>query len=185
MSSMAATSVESDLRRGVAEDLSVPSEELPVNPEPEEPVTQEESVPISSSSLEIPEVDVPVTVETQPEPHLTNSISEDYVSTLEAEERHVLLSPENLEVDNVELNDDSIPLADAEPGLEVVANVEAPVLGTLELPSQAQRSVEETTEVSFTSNTGSLVDCNKIIKEGHVIEPASETECIVPNEGQF
>ena len=28
-----------------------------------------------------------------------------------------------------------------------------------------------------------LVDCNKIIKEGHIAEAASETEFIVPNEG--
>jgi hypothetical protein len=32
---------------------------------------------------------------------------------------------------------------------------------------------------------GSLVDCNKIIKEVHVVEAASETEFIVPNEGQL
>jgi hypothetical protein len=63
------------------------------------------------------------------------------------EEEHVLL-PENCEVANLELKDDIIPPTAAESGPEVVAAVVAPVLGTFEL--QAQHSVEETTEVSFT-----------------------------------
>ena len=185
VSIMPAASVESDLGRGFAENVSVPLQELPVNSEPEEPVTHEEAVPMSSSSLEIPEVDVPVTIETEPEPSSTNFTSEDKVSTLEVEERHVLLSSKNSDAANVELIDDSIPFAAAEPGPEVVEAVVAPVLGTSE--SQAQGSAEETAEVSHThiSSAGSLVDCNKFIKEFHTVEAASEAEVIVPNKGQL
>ena len=184
VSIMPAASVESDLGRGFAENVSVPLQELPVNSEPEEPVTHE-AVPISSSSLEIPEVDVPVTIETEPEPSSTNFTSEDKVSTLEVEERHVLLSSKNSDAANVELIDDSIPFAAAEPGPEVVEAVVAPVLGTSEF--QAQGSAEETAEVSHThiSSAGSLVDCNKFIKEFHTVEAASEAEVIVPNKGQL
>jgi hypothetical protein len=166
---VAAVHVESDLEQGTAENISVPSQKLPVNAEPEEPVTHDEAD-------EIPEVNVPNSVETEPEPLLTNSTSEDKV--LEVEERHVL-SPENREAANMELKDDIIPPTAAEPGPEVVA----PVLGTFEL--QAQHSVEETTEVSFTHipSAGSLVNCNKILKEVH-IEAASEPDFIVPNEGR-
>ena len=158
---MAATDAESDLGRDVTENGSVPAEGLPANPEPEEFVTHEEAIPISSTSLEIPEVDVPVATETEPEPGLTNPTSEDKVSTPGVEGRHVLPSPENLEAVNVESNDESIPLATAEPGPEVVEAVVPPVLGTFE--TQAQDSVEETTEVSFIHilSAGSLVDCNK------------------------
>ena len=180
VSIMAATSVESDLGRSVAENMSVPLQELPVNPEPEQPVTHEHAVPISSTHLEIPEVDVPVTIET--EPRSTNFTSEDTVSTFEVEEQHVL--SDNLEAANVELNDDSILLAAAEPGREVGEAVVEPVSGTFE--SQIQHSVEETAEVSFIYNSWarSLVDCNKIIKEDHIAEAvASEVEFIVPNEG--
>ena len=174
---MAAASIESDNERGAAEDMSVPSQELPVNPDPEEPVTHEEAD-------EIPEVNVPITVETAPETRSTNSTFEDKISTLEMEEQHVLLSPESREAANIELNDDIIPRAAAEPGPEVVAAVVAPVLGTFDL--QAQRSVEETTEVSFTHipSAESLVDCIKIIKEVHIVEAPSETEFIVRNEGR-
>ena len=56
--------------------MSVLSQELPVNPEPGEAVTHEEATPVSSFSLEIPEVYVPFTVETQPEPSSTNFTSE-------------------------------------------------------------------------------------------------------------
>jgi hypothetical protein len=147
VSIMAAAAVESDLGRGDAEKMSISSPELPVNAEVEEPVTHKEAVPISSTSLEIPEVIVPITAETEPESRSMDSISEDKVSTLEVEERHVLLSPESRDPANIELNDDSIPLAVAEPGPEAVEAVVAPVLGTSE--SQAQPSVEETTEVSF------------------------------------
>jgi hypothetical protein len=150
---MAAALVESDLGRGTAEDMSASSQELLVNPEPEERVTNMEAVP---------EVDVPITVETEPELHPTNSTSEDKVSTLEVEEQQALLSPESRDAPNIELNDsdDIIPLAAAEPGPEVVAAVVAPVLGTFEL--QAQHSMEETTEVSFTPipSAGSLVNCD-------------------------
>jgi hypothetical protein len=170
VSIMAAAPVESDLRRGAAENISVPSKELPVNAEPKEPVTADE----------IHEVNVPITVETEQEPLSTNSTSED--KALGVEERHVLLSPESRE--DIELNDDIIPVAAAEPGLEVVAAVAAPVLGTLAL--QAQHSVEEKTEVSFIHipSAESLVDSNKIIKEVHIVEDASEPEFIAPNEGR-
>jgi hypothetical protein len=114
-----------------------------VNPEPEEPVTHEEAVPISSPSLEIPEVDAPLTAETEPEPHSTNFISDDQVSTFEVEEQHVLVPPENPEAVNIELNDDSTPLA----ATELSPEVAAPVLETFE--SEAQHSVEES-KVSFT-----------------------------------
>jgi hypothetical protein len=83
------------------------------------------------------------------------------------EERHVL-SPENRETADMELKDIISPTA-AETGPEVVAAaVVAPVLGTFEL--QAQHSVEETTEVSFTHipSAGSLVNYNKIVKEAHI-----------------
>lgn len=143
VSIMAAASVESDLGRGVAENMSAPLQELPVNPEPEQPITHEQAVPTSSTRLEIPEVDVPVSVETEPEPSLTNLTSENRVSTLEVDEQHVL-SSDNPETANVELNDDSIPL---EPGSEVVDAVVEPELGTFE--SQTQHSPEETAEVSF------------------------------------
>ena len=179
---MAAAFVESDLGRSVAENMSVSLQEFPVNPEPEQPVTHEHAVPISSTHLEIPEVDVPVTIETEPEPRSTNFTSEDTVSTFEVEEQHVL--SDNLEAANVELNDDSILLAAAEPGREVGEAVVEPVSGTFE--SQTQHSVEETAEVSFIYNSWarSLVDCNKIIKEDHIAEAvASEVEFIVPNEG--
>ena len=184
VSTMGAGSVESDLGTGFAENVSVPLQELPLNSDPEEPVTHEETVPLSSNSLEIPEAYVPVTAETEPEPLLTDFTSEDKVSTLEMEE-HVLLSSENSDAANVELIDESIPLAAAEPGPEVVEAVVAPVLGTSE--SQAQYSVEETTEVIFThvSSAGSLVNCNKIIKDVHTVEAASEAVVIVPNEGQL
>ena len=178
VSIIAATSEESDLGRGTAENMSVPSQELLVNPEPEEPVAQE-GLPISSASLKIPEVDVPV--ETEPELRSTNFISEDKVSTLEVVERDV--SPESPEAANEELNDVSIPAAAAESGPEVVEAVVAPVLGTSD--SQVQHSVEEMTEVSFTHilSAGSLVDCNKIIKGVNIVEAASESELIV-DEGQ-
>ena len=55
-----------------------------------------------------------------------------------------MLPPESHDSANLELNDDSIRLAAAEPGPEVVA----PVLETSE--SQAQHFAKETTEVSFT-----------------------------------
>ena len=147
---MAAALVESDLGRGTAEDMSTSSQELLVNPEPEEPATHKEAVHISSIEQETPEVNVSITAETEPELHPTNSTSEDQVSPLEVEEQPELLSPESRDAANIELNDsDDIPLAAAEPGPEVVAAVVAPVLGTFEL--QAQHSLEETTEVSFTS----------------------------------
>ena len=155
VSTMAAAAVESDLGPGDAEKMSISSQELPVNPE--EPVTHEEAVP-TSISLEISEVNVPITAETEPESRSTNSISEDNVSTLEVEEEHVLLSPDSREPANIELNDDNIPFSAAEPGPEVVEAVAAPVLGTSE--SQAQHSVEETAEVIFTHifSAGSLVN---------------------------
>ena len=151
-----------------------------MNLDPEEPVTHEEAIPISSS-LEVPEVN---TVETEPEPSSTDFPSEDKVS-LEVEERDALLSPENPEAVNVEFNDDSISLAAAEPGPDVVEAVETPVLETSE--SQTRHSVEETTGVSFIHilSAGSLVNSNKIIKEVHIAEAASESESIVPNEGQL
>ena len=151
---------ESDLGREAVENISVPSQELPANAEPEESVTHEEATP---------EVNVPFTAETEPEPCSTYSTSEDKVSSLEVEEQHVLLSPESREAANIELNDDNISPAAVEPGPEVVAAVVAPALGTFEL--QAQHSVEETTEVSFTHvpSAGSLVDCNKIIKDVHIV----------------
>jgi hypothetical protein len=101
VSIMAAAPVESDLGRGAAENISVPSQELPVNAELEEPVTHEEAD-------EIPEVNVPITVETEPK-------------ALEVEERHVLLSPESRE--NIKSNDDIVPLAAAEPGPEETMEV--------------------------------------------------------------
>ena len=183
---IAAALVESDLGRGTTEDMSASSQELLVNPEPEEPVTHKEAVHISSTEHEIPEVNVPITVETEPEARSTNSTSDDKVSTLEVEEQQVLLSRESLDAANIELNED-IPAAAAEPGpeLEVVAAVVAPVLGTSEL--QAQDSVEETTEVSFIPIplAGFLVNCDKIVKEVHIVEAASEAEIIVPNEGRL
>ena len=158
---MAAALVESDLGRGTTEDMSASSQELLVIPEPEERVTHKEAVHISSTEHETPEVNVSITAETEPELHPTDSTSEDQVSTLEVEEQQVLLSPESRDAANIELNDsdDIIPLAAAEPEPEVVAAVVAPVLETFEL--QAQHSVEETTEVSFTSipSAGSLVNC--------------------------
>jgi hypothetical protein len=171
VSIMAAAPVESNPGQGTAENMSVPSQDLPVNAEAEEPVTHEEATP---------EVNVPFTVEAEPEPHSTDSTSED--KGLEVEEQNVLLSPESREAADIELKDDIIPPAAAEPGPEVVAAVVVPVLGTFEL--QAQHSVEETTEVSFAhiSSAGSLVNCNKILKEVH-IEAASEPEFIVRNEG--
>ena len=177
---MAAALVVSDLGRGTAEDMSVPSQELSVKPEPEEPVIHKEAVHISSTSQEIPEVNVPV-IEIEPESRPTNSTSEDKASTLEVEEQQV---PEGHDPANIELNDD-IPPAAAGPEPEVVAAVMAPVVGTFEL--QAQHSVEETTEVSFTPipSVGSLVNCNKIIKEVHIAEAASETEFIALNEGRL
>jgi hypothetical protein len=181
VSIMAAGALESGLGRGVAENMSVPLQELPVNPELEEPATHEEAVTVSSSSLEIPEVDVPVTVETEAEPLSTNFTSEDKVSTQE----HVL-SLENPDAANAELNNDSVPLAAAESGPEVVDAAVAPVsvLGTSE--SQEQHSAEESTEVSFINipSARSHVDCNKIIKEVHIVEAASEAGSIVPNEGR-
>jgi hypothetical protein len=150
---IAAVSVESVLQQGTAENMSVPSQELPVNPEAEEPgVTHEEATP---------GVNVPFTViEAEPEPLSMNSTSEDKVSTLEVDERNVLLSPESREAANIELNDDIISSAAAEPGPKVVAAVVAPVSGTFEL--HAQHSVEETTEVSFNHipSAGSLVNYN-------------------------
>lgn len=167
---MAAVPVESDLERGGVENILVPSQELPANAETEEPATHE-------AADEIPEVTVPISVETEREPLSTNS-----TSALEVEERHVLL-PENHEAANMELKDDIIPPTAAEPGPEVVATVVAPVLGTFEL--QAQESLEETTEVSFSHNrsAGSFVNCGKILKEVH-IEAASEPGFLVPNEGR-
>ena len=157
---MAAALVESDLGRGIAEDISGPSQELPVNPETEEPVTHKEAVHISSIGHEIPEVNVPIIVETDPEARSTDSTSEDKVYTLEVEEQ-VLLSPESHDAANIELNKDIVPAAAAEPGPEVVAAVVAPVLGTFE--PQAQHSVEETTEVSLTPIplAGFIVNCDK------------------------
>lgn len=162
---MAAVPVESDLERGGVENILVPSQELPANAETEEPATHE-------AADEIPEVTVPISVETEREPLSTNS-----TSALEVEERHVLL-PENHEAANMELKDDIIPPTAAEPGPEVVATVVAPVLGTFELQ-------EETTEVSFSHNrsAGSFVNCRKILKEVH-IEAASEPGFLVPNEGR-
>jgi hypothetical protein len=175
---MAAALIETDL---AAVDMSVPSQELPVNLESEKPVTYEEEV-LSSTGHEIPEVNVPITVEVEPELRSTNSTSEDKeVSTVEMEEQHVMVAPESRDAANIEWNNDIIPLAAAEPGPEIVAGV---VLGTFEL--QAQHSVEETTEVSFTLHSFSrisLINCNKIIKEVHIVEAASETEFIVPDEG--
>jgi hypothetical protein len=167
---MAAVHVE----HGTAENISVPSQELPVNVEPEEPVTHEEVD-------KIPEVNnVPISVETEPEFLSTNSTSEDKAHEVEELERHVL-SPENREAADMELKNDIISPTAAEPGPEVVA----PVLGTFEL--QAQHYVEKTTEVpvSFTRipSASSLVNCNKILKEVH-IEAASEPEFVVPNEGR-
>ena len=149
VSIMAAVSVESGLWQGAA-DMSVPSQELAVNSELEEPVTHEEAD-------EIPEVNDPISAETETEPFSTNSISDDKVSTLEVEEQqHVLLSPESHEAAYIELNDD-IPLAAADPGPEVVAAVVAPVLGTFELQPQ------HSTEVSFIYilSAGSLFDCKQ------------------------
>jgi hypothetical protein len=147
---MAAVPVESDLEQRTAENMSIPSQEPPVNAEAEEPVTHVEATP---------EVNVPFTVEAEPEPLSTNSTSED--KGLEVEEQDVLLSPESRDAANIELNDDIIPLAAAESGPEFVAAVVAPVLGTYEL--HAQHSVEETMEVSFIHipSAGSLVDCIK------------------------
>ena len=175
-----AAAVDSDLGRDLTENMSVPSEELPVNPEPEEPVIHEEAIPISSTSLEIPELDVPVTAETEPEPRPTNLASEDKASTLEVEERHLLLSPENPGVVDAESNDESVTV---EPSLEVVEAVVAPALGSSEI--QTYHSVEEMTEVGFIRipSAGSYVDRNKILKEGHVVAAPSEAEFIVPNEG--
>ena len=184
VSIMAAAAVESDQGRGITENVSIPSQELPVHPEHEEPVTHEEAVPVSSPSLEIPEVDVPVAAETEPEPCSTNFTSQDQDSTLEVEERHVLLSPENPELVNVELNDESVRLAAAEPGPEVVVAVEAPVLGTFASELQAQHSMEETTEVSLFPFQDLLL-INKFVKEGHIVEAAREDEFIAPNEGQL
>ena len=152
ISIMAAVHVESDLEQGTAENTSVPSQELPVNEHAS--VTHEEAD-------EIPELDVPISVETEPEPLSTTTTSTSGDKTLDVEERHVL-SPENREAANMELKDVIIPLTAAEPGPEVVA----PVLGTFEL--QAQESVEETTEVSFSHNrsAGSLVNCKKNLKGG-------------------
>ena len=180
---MTAVSVGSDLGRGVVEDMSVSSQGLPVNPEPEEHVTHKEAVHISATRHETLEVNVPVTVETEPEVRSTSPTSEDKVSTLEVEEQ-ALLSPESGDSTNIELNNDIIPLSAAEPEPKVVAAVVTPVLGTSEL--QAEHSVEETTEVSFTliPLAGSLVNCNKIIKEVHIAEAASGTE-FIPNEGRF
>ena len=107
VSIMTAAAVESDLGQGVAENASVHSEELPVNPEPEETVTHEEPVPISSTSLEIPEANVPVTIETEPELRSMNFTTEHEASTLEVEERHILLPPEYPEAVN-ESNGESI-----------------------------------------------------------------------------
>ena len=175
VSIVAPASVESDLGRGTAENVSVPSQELPVDAEPKEPVTHEGATP---------EVHVPITTETEPEPHSRNSISEDKVSTLEAGE-YVLPSPESHEAAYIELSDGIISPAAGEPRPDVVAPVVTPVLGTSEL--QAQHSVEETMEVSFAHipSAVSLTDCNKIIKEVHIVEAASETEIIVPNEGRL
>ena len=133
---MAAVPIESVLEQGTAENMSVPSHEPPVNAEAEECVTNEEATP---------EVNVPFTVEAEHEALSTDSTSE--VKALEVEEQNVLLSPESREAANIELNDDIIPPAAAEPGPEVVATVVTPVSGTLEL--LAQHSVEETTEVSL------------------------------------
>ena len=180
MSIMAATSVESDFEKGTAENLSVSSQELPVNPEVED--SEAMAVPIYSTHLEIPEVNVPITAETEPESRSTDSISEDNVSITEVEDRHALLTSESREAVDIDLNDDSIFLAAAEPVPEVVEEVAVPVLETSEL--QAEHSVEETTEVSFIPSAESLVDCNKIIKEVHINEVASETQFIDPNEGQ-
>ena len=169
---MAAVFVESNLEQETAENMSAPSQELPVNVETEEPVTNEEATP---------EVNVPFTAEPEPEPLLTNSSSEE--KGLEVEEQDV--SPESRDAANVELNDDIISLAAAEPGPEFVAAVVTPVSETFEL--LAQHSVEETTEVSFIHIpwAGSLVNCNKIIKEVHIVEVASEPAFIVPNEGRL
>jgi hypothetical protein len=142
VSIMAAAPVESVLGLGTAENISVPSQELPVNAEPEEPVTREEATP---------EVNVPFTVETEPETLSTNSTSED--KALEVEEQHLLLSPESRDAANIELKDDIIPLAAAEPEPEVVA----PVLGTFEL--QAQHSMEESAEVSFIHIPFARISC--------------------------
>ena len=171
VSIMAAAPVESDPEQGTAEYTSVPSQEFPVNAEAKEPVTHEE---------ETPGVNVPFTVETESEPLLTDSTSED--KALEVEEQNVLVLPESREAADIELKDDIIPVVTAEPGPDVVAAVVAPVLGTFEL--HAQHSVEETTEVSFTHvpSAGSLVDYNNILKEVH-IEAASEPDEFIVNEG--
>ena len=75
-----AVPVELDL--GAAENMSVPSQELSVNPEPEELVS--------------------IAVETEPEPLSTNSTSEDKISTLEVEEQHVLLSSGSPDAETLE-----------------------------------------------------------------------------------
>jgi hypothetical protein len=111
--------------------MSAPSRELPLSPEPEKPAS--------------------IAVETEVEVLATNSPSENRVSTLEEEERHVLPSS-----DDMELNEETIPPVIAEPGPEDVAAVVATASEALDL--QAQHSVEETTEVNFTlvSSAGSV-----------------------------
>jgi hypothetical protein len=147
---MAAALIESGL---AAEDMSVPSQEPPVSLEHEEPVAHKEEV---HTRHEIPEVNVSITVETEPESRSTNSEDKE-IPTVEVEEQYVLVSPESRDAANIELNDDIIPLAAAEPGWEVIEGVVAPVLGTFEL--QAQHSVEETTEVSFTPHSFGRISC--------------------------
>lgn len=150
-----AAPIELNPERGAADNTTVPSQQLPVNPEL-----------------------VSTTVESEPELLLTNSTSEDQASTLE--EQHAFPSSES---PNIELTDDTIPLATAEPEPEVVATVVASVSETLE-----HHSVEGTTEVSFTliPSGGVLPDYNKFIKEVHaVVEAPSETGLTVPNEGKF
>lgn len=114
-----AAPVELNPGRGAADNTTVPSQQLPVNPEL-----------------------VSITVETEPELLSTNSTSEDQASALELGEQHAFLPSES---PNIELTDDTIPLATAEPGPEVVATVVAPVSETPE-----DHSVQGTTEVSST-----------------------------------
>ena len=154
---------------------------VPIDVEDQRDPSSSETAPNVQKDIEEVHSQVDDTSNIKDEP-IAEFSPKDKASTLEVEEeRHMLLSPKNPEAANVELNDDSIPIAVAEPRSEVVTAVVAPVLGTFEL--QAQHSVEETTEVNFTPIAGSLVDCNKIIKEDHIVKPTSETEFIVPNEG--
>jgi len=152
-------------------DLSVPSQELPVAAEPEQPATHEEAT-------------VSIPVETEPEPPSVNSASED---THDVKAQHVLLSSKSRDAPGIESKDEIILPATAEPGPEVVEAVVAPVSEILE--PQPQLSVEETTEVSVTLIPSGRppVYCNKIIKEVRaVVEAPSaiEVEAIIPTEGR-